>query len=404
MAEWMNRRRLFTATGAALVSGGAFAQAPRAPGRPPIEPNTVKRRGTGLRAYDPDRAYHGFTLFAPSNIANKTVYLVDMEGNVVHTWELPHPPGLYGYLTPAGTLFYNGKIPNSSHIGKSAFKGGAALEVDWKGKVLWEVRQDDHHHDGLRLRNGNVLFICGRPLPDGIAQHVRGGRPGTEYDNGTMNGDYLVEMTTDGKLVWEWRAWEHLDPVKDAITAPQDDRDEWTHANGVFEMPDGNLMLSFRNISTVIMINRATGEVYWKLGAPPLSGQHAPVLLANGNVLLFDNGPHRVDTSLPFSRVLEIDPKTKEIVWRYQEGIVTSFYSPRVSNAQRLPNGNTLIAEGVFGRLFEVTPEGSIVWEYVNPYFGPRVASQASKPELHVNQVFRAYRYSPAEIERARGT
>jgi hypothetical protein len=183
-----------------------------------------------------------------------------------------------------------------------------------------------------------------------------------------------------------------------------DNRDEWTHANGASEMPDGNLLLSFRNISTVIMIDRATGKVYWKLGAPPLSGQHAPVLLENGHLLLFDNGPHRLDTSLPFSRVLEIDPKTKEIVWRYQEGIVTSFYSPRVSNAQRLPNGNTLIAEGVFGRLFEVTPDGSVVWEYVNPYFGPRVADQANKPEVHVNQVFRAYRYSAAEIERARST
>ena len=404
MPEPMSRRNLFAAAGTALLSGGAFAQGPRSADRPPIEPNTIKRRGTGLRAYDPNRAYRGFTLFAPSNVANKTVYLIDMEGNLVHTWEMPYPPGLYGYLTAAGTLFYNGRIPNSSHLGQSPFKGGAALEVDWKGKVLWEVRQDDHHHDGLRLRNGNVLLICAKPIPDEIVRQVRGGLPGTEYDNGKMDADYLVEMTTAGKVVWEWRAWEHLDPIKDTITAPMDNRDEWTHANGVSEMPDGNLLLSFRNISTVIMIDRATGKVYWKLGAPPLSGQHAPVLLENGHLLLFDNGPHRLDTSLPFSRVLEINPKTKEIVWRYQEGIVTSFYSPRVSNAQRLPNGNTLIAEGVFGRLFEVTPDGSVVWEYVNPYFGPRIADQANKPEVHVNQVFRAYRYSAAEIERARAT
>src|SRR5438477_126249 len=109
------------------------------------------------------------------------------------------------------------------------------------------------------------------------------------------------------------------------------------------------------------MISRKIGEVYWKFGVLLLSGQHALVLLDNGNLLLFDNGPHRIDTSLPFSRVLEIDPKTKEIVWRYQEGIVTSFYSPRVSNAQQLPNGNTLIAENMFGRMFEVTREGTVV-------------------------------------------
>ena len=63
--------------------------------------------------------------------------------------------------------------------------------------------------------------------------------------------------------------------------------------------------------------------------------------------------------------------------------------------AQRLPNGNTLINEGWFGRFFEVTPEGSVVWEYVNPYFGPR-------QRLVINSVQRAYRYSAAQIERAR--
>ena len=78
---------------------------------------------------------------------------------------------------------------------------------------------------------------------------------------------YLVEMTTDGKVVWEWRVWEHLDPVEDAITAVAGSTaTNGPIANGVSEMPDGNLLLSFRNISTVIMINRQTGEIVWKLG------------------------------------------------------------------------------------------------------------------------------------------
>src|SRR5438477_9827775 len=150
-----------------------------------------------------------------------------------------------------------------------------------------------------------------------------------------------------------------------------------------------------------MMINRQTGEIYWKLGPPPLSGQHAPYLLENGHVLLFDNGPHRLDETFPCSRVLEIDPATKAIAWKFQESVPQNFFSDRISNARRLPNGNTLINEGVFGRFFEVTPDGSVVWEYVNPYFGPRLASQANKPEALVNQVFRAYRYSAAEIEHA---
>jgi hypothetical protein len=376
-------------------SGDAVAQpAAGSPAQEGIEPITIKRRGVGLHGYDQARAFPGLTLFAPTGNTNKTVYLIDLKGNVVHTWDMPYPPGLYGYLTDRGTLFYNGKIPNPSHLGQSPFKGGAALEMDWKGRTLWEVKHPDHHHDGIRLRNGNVLLICSMPLPDEVVPKVRGGRPGTEYDNGKMNGDYLVEMTTEGKVVWEWRAWEHMDPVEDSVTAVQDNRDEWTHANGFFEMPDGNILLSFRNISTVVMINRQTGEIYWKLGAPPLSGQHAPHILPNGHLLLFDNGPHRLDETFPFSRVLEIDPATKNVVWKFQESIPSNFFSARISNAQRLPNGNTLINEGLFGRFFEVTADGDIVWEYINPYFG-------GPPKTQTNQVFRVYRYTAEEIARA---
>jgi hypothetical protein len=379
--------------GATGAGNQGLAQQIAGPAQAGIEPITIKRRGLGLRGYDEARASPGFTLFAATR-PNKTVYLIDLQGNVVHTWDMPYPPGEYGYLTDRGTLFYNGQIPNPSHVGQSPFKGGAALEMDWKGRILWEVKQPDHHHDGIRLRNGNVLLMCMTPLPQDIVAKVRGGRPGTEYDNGKMDGDYLVEMTTDGKVVWEWRAWEHMDPAEDTITAVQDERQEWTHANGFFEMPDGNILLSFRNISTVIMINRQTGAIYWKLGAPPLSGQHAPYMLPNGHVLLFDNGPHRLDESFPFSRVLEIDPATKAIVWKYQEPLLPHFFSARISNAQRLPNGNTLICEGLFGRFFEVTTGGDIVWEYVNPYFG-------GPPGRPANAVFRAYRYTAEEIARA---
>ena len=161
-----------------------------------------------------------------------------------------------------------------------------------------------------------------------------------------------------------------------------------------------NLLVSLRNISTIVKIDRATGRIPWKLGAPTLSGQHAPTPLANGNILIFDNGPHRLDETFPFSRVIEVNPSTNEIVWKYQEGFPPSFYSDRISNAQRLQNGNTLINEGQFGRFFEVTPAGEVVWEYVNPYFGPPTAA----PARQSNNVFRVYRYTEDQIARARKT
>ena len=410
MGDWdiatntgFTRRNLFVTSGVSAVAASAAdepgiaasRQSAAASASQRIDWVTIRRRGVGLRGYDAERAFAGFTLFSPLPSSNRTVYLIDMQGNVVHAWQMPYPSGQSGYLTDRGTLFYNGQIPNDSHVGRAPYKGGAALEMTWDGRVLWEVKHPDHNHDGIRLRNGNVMLICQKPLPDEIAVRVQGGRRGSEYDNGKMDAPYLVEMTTDGKIVWEWRSWDYLDPAADPITTSQDDRDVWTVANGVSEMPDGNLLLSFRDISTVVMINRETGAIYWKLGAPPLAGQHAPYLLPNGHILLFDNGPHRLDQSFPYSRVLEIAPATKAIVWKFQEARVADFFSPRLSNAQRLPNGNTLINEGRFGRFFEVTPAGDVVWEYVNPYFGAR-------QNLVVNAVQRAYRYSTEEIRKAR--
>jgi hypothetical protein len=362
---------------------------------PGIEQNKLKRAGTGLRAVDHDRACPGFTLFAPMSGAGN-IYLIDLDGKLIHRWQMPYAPGNYGYLTERGTLFYNGKTAENSErfISRQPWKGGAVLEADWNGRVLWEVYHPDHHHDGIRLRNGNVLLLCLDRLPQNLVAKVKGGMPGTEH-HGEMYADYLVEMTTEGDVVWEWHTWEHLDPEADCITAVQERREEWAHGNGVAEMPNGDIVVSFRTISTVIIIDRRTGKIVWKLGAPPLCGQHAPTPLPNGNLLIFDNGPHRLDHVMPFSRVIEVEPATKQIVWEYREKRESFFFSPRISNAQRLTNGNTLICEGDFGRLFEVTAGGEVVWEYVNPYFG-------GPPNAQHNRVFRAYRYSAEEIARAR--
>jgi len=86
------------------------------------------------------------------------------------------------------------------------------------------------------------------------------------------------------------------------------------------------------------------------------------------------------------SRVLEIDPVSLKLVWSYTS---PAFFATNISGAQRLANGNTLITEGPDGRLFEVTREGAIVWEYVFPlYAGARAT----------NSVYRGYRLPYAWI------
>src|SRR5262245_46363124 len=132
----VSRRDVFRIAGGSLGVGGTVVPAGAQPAATSdgIEPNTIKRRGVGFRGIDKARAYPGFTLFAPTAATNRTVYLIDMEGKVVHHWEMPYPPGLHGHLTERGTLFYNGKIPNETHLGKTPFMGGSVMEVDWNGK------------------------------------------------------------------------------------------------------------------------------------------------------------------------------------------------------------------------------------------------------------------------------
>jgi hypothetical protein len=217
-----------------------------------------------------------------------------------------------------------------------------------------------------------------------------------------MYSDCLTEVTLAGETVWRWPTWEHLDPVADGITEVQAPRTMWAQGNSVLELPDGDILASFRPTSTVVRISRKSGQITWKLGSPMVAGQHAPVLLRNGNILIFDNGVHRLDDSLPYSRVIEVNPTNNELLWKYQDTPSWNFFSPRFGNAQRLPNDNTLICESSFGRFFEVTKEGEVVWEYVNPFFGTPFFG--GPPDSESNQIFRALRYTADEVDRARGS
>jgi hypothetical protein len=141
-----------------------------------IDQQKSRRRGTGLTAYDPTLAYDGYTLFAPM-FGDGTVYLIDMQGQTVHTWKLPHLPGNYGYLLDNGHLLYSGRPQDSLErlpAWQRAFKAGVAMEVDWHGEVLWEVRHPDHHHDARKLRTGHVMLLCMEKMPRELIPRIQG--------------------------------------------------------------------------------------------------------------------------------------------------------------------------------------------------------------------------------------
>ena len=163
--------------------------------------------------------------------------------------------------------------------------------------------------------------------------------------------------------------------VVDLTTSPAFD---FPHMNAIDVDTDGHILLSSRNTSEVTKINRDTGEIIWRLGGThnqftfvndPLNGprnQHAIRSVGTNRYTLFDNGNVH---SPPVSRAVEyqLNPSnmTATVVWQYPATPTTSLYSFYMGNAQRLPNGNTLInwAVGNLPKLTEVRPDGTKAYE-----------------------------------------
>ena len=217
-------------------------------------------------------------------------------------------------------------------------------------------------------------------------------------------------------IVWEWYTFEHFDEFGFTDEARQlisDAAGDWAHANSVSIIPEndhndsrftpGNIMVSYRQLNTIIIIDRLSGQIVWKLGPNDSKtiGQHHAHMIEQGrpgagNIIAFDNGMSAgfPAVSRPFSQVVEINPITKAVAWRYNAAYsgfqIWDFYSPIISGAQRLENGNTMITEGTKGRLIEVTADGELVWEYFNPFYD--TSTGPSGREVKNYSIFRAYR------------
>jgi outer membrane protein assembly factor BamB len=311
----------------------------------------------GVTVYKPDKCYNGYTLFCRNR--GDHFYLIDMEGNVAHTWK-PVSSIHFAELLPNGNLLY------STADRADTEENQGVHELDWDSNEVWWYKcHVDHDH--TRLDNGNSMMLCREEV----------NRPEI-YDQGPIFSPFYIEVTPQKEIAWEWHGYEHIEELKElvGIEFPRHEKD-WAHDNTLDVLPQtrlgkedarfkaGNVMFSYRNIDTIGIIDKETKKIVWAWGPGVLDRQHMPTMLPDGHILIFDNGTHR-----KYSRILEIDPRTGETLWNYTADPPESFFSSAVSGQERLPNGNTLICSGGQGRIFEVTMEGEIVWEYVNPYHG----------------------------------
>ena len=116
---------------------------------------------TGVTKNEADKTFKGYTLFAPT-VKSTTTYLINMDGDIVHTWQSKYPPGLYAQLLPNGNLLRASALPDRPvHIGGA---GGLLEEIDWNGKVVWSYKlcgpREVQHHCFSRMPNGNTLILA----------------------------------------------------------------------------------------------------------------------------------------------------------------------------------------------------------------------------------------------------
>lgn len=414
---------------------------------------------TGVTINKPDKTCSGYTVLNPLRATPHGVPLIDMNGKVVHKWM--NVEGQPAKVLPGGNLLATLVHYDPADWLSRKSEGFTVAELDWDGNVIWsfdryeqrkptaemvKVTGDTYwssnaHHDIQREGNPVGYDVPGMSYVKDGKTLIAGFKTIDGRDTATL---YIVDRA--GNIVWEWIYRDHEEEYKARGIADFQNTASWVGPNKWYESdpvryaafhPDN--IITDDGQEVIYIIDHKTGGVAWQCGPDypddsplRLMGMHLPEggfkglpaggmmhhahiipkgLPGEGNVIVFNNG-------LPFSQVLEFNPITLEKVWEYSglaEGyapnhsLAHSFFSATISGVQRLPNGNTLICEGNDGRIFEVTPDLEIVWEYIVPFMWYGTASGFGDAENHsamrvkpTNSTYRAYRVPYSYIPQLR--
>jgi outer membrane protein assembly factor BamB len=310
---------------------------------------------SGVLLHDPNLTYDAPRFFDVGNPIE--AHLIDVEGTILHRWHYP-----MGKNWHSVTLLDDGDI-------LVVRRNDGLYRLTSDSRLVWKTEAPVHHDLDVFEDTIYALTRESSRRPD-------------IHDDQLILADTVSLFTMDGKYIDKISIQQALEdsPYRFLLQAindiefagPDDDLSGPSvcllHANRV-EVVDGslahlgpvytrgNLLIGLRNVNISMILNPTTRKIEWIWGPNNLTWPHHPVLLDTGRILLFDNGEKQ-------SEVVEIDPLTYRVHWRYTD---EDFFSGMRGAVQRLPNGNTLITEGGTGYIFEVTPDKQMVWEYANP-------------------------------------
>lgn len=268
-----------------------------------------------------------------------------------HDFKL-QPNGLLTYFDPVLDGFY---ALDSTYAVVDSFQCGNGYQTDF--------------HDCQILPNGHALLLSYDPQIVDMTPYNPKYQP-----DAVVIGLVIQEIDRNKNVVFQWRSWDHF-AITDAVDIPLGSRTiDLIHGNSIDADPNGDLLLSSRNLNELTKISRATGDILWRLGGKNnqfkfsndqngFSRQHAARWLPDGHLTLFDNGSNRTP---PYSRAVEYDLDESKMVahmdWDYRHD--PDVFTPFAGYVQRLSTGNTLVGWGVANpTLTEVTPSGKVVEE-----------------------------------------
>lgn len=273
-----------------------------------------------------------------------------------------HANGQRSYTVPA-----NEQTPNGRSISEHVILDDNFEEIR---RVRTIGLEHTDNHEFLIRSNGNHVFLAYEASTRDLT--LFGGD-----ENGLVEDSIVQEVDLNDQVIYEWNSWDRIffgDALRPHPT-------EYAHVNSIVFDSDNNAIVSARGTSQVSKIDRSSGELSWTIGGKTnpltfindpysnLCGPHTASVLANGNILIFDNGqycwpevPQRGELTRVVEYSVDESARTAELVWSYSQPDAVALSG---GSAQRLSNGNTMIGwnRGPAMLATEVDSEGNKVFE-----------------------------------------
>jgi outer membrane protein assembly factor BamB len=325
-------------------------------------------RPSGATTYDAAQLAPGLNLVSVHRRVHTLLF--DADGSILHSWQGKGDVWGHAELLPNGDILVPEKTGKRFDL----------LRLDWDGNEVWRVELGTHHD--VEVRPDGLISSLGFqerqedvidpkiPFRDECILLID---PETGQELERASFFDLFENADDFEYL-EQRWVERVRRNTDWIDLFHANSVEWMHRPELAERSpiyaSDHVLVSFRHQACVAIFDWTQRKMVWQWGRGEISGSHDASVLANGNILIFDNGLGR-----GWSRAVEVNPLTKEIVWEYRADSPEDFFTQSRGSAQRLANGNTLLGESDRGHAIEVNPAGEIVWEYWHPGRDDKIAT-----------------------------